>query len=227
MLEASPQDLETRDSKVYVKGSPDKFVRIKDLFTYMPLAGMFLDEGGEFIGKATAYRTGTAAKTDPYTGHTEKMANYWGYSCLGVEVEVDTETGQVKVTRAVNATDCGKAIFPPGVEGQIEGCFSIGLGQALLEEIIFDEGGHIRNPDFLDYKIPTIADHPTFNNFKSIVVECLHEPDRMWGAKGVAEAPITPVMSAIGNAVNNAIGVRVHDPPLSPEKVLRALGKIK
>ena len=84
LLEANPEDLDTRDSVVFVKGSPDKSIRIKDLFEYMPLAGLFLDEGGEFIGKATAYRTGTVAQTDPYTGHTEKMANYWGYSCQGV-----------------------------------------------------------------------------------------------------------------------------------------------
>lgn len=227
LLEANTEDLDTRDSVVFVKGSPDKSIRIKDLFEYMPLAGMFLDEGGEFIGKATAYRTGTVAQTDPYTGHTEKMANYWGYSCQGVEVEVDTETGKVRVTKMVNATDCGKAINPPAVEGQIEGCFSLGMSQALFEEMIFDEKGRQMNANFRDYKLATITEHPPFEKNQSIIVECPHEPARMWGAKGVAEAPITPIAAAISNAICDAIGVRVCDTPITPERILRALGKIK
>jgi CO/xanthine dehydrogenase Mo-binding subunit len=223
-LDVKPEGLDTRDSKVFVKKDPESSIRIKELFTYMPLAGMFLEKGGEFIGKATAYRTGTVAQTDPNTGHTTKMANYWGYSCQGVEVEVDIETGHVKVTRMVNATDCGN---PPGVEGQIEGCFSIGLGQGLLEEMVFDENGRHTNATFRDYKLPSITDHPTFEKSESIIVECAHEPDRMWGAKGAAEAPITPVVAAIGNAVHDAIGVRIYDAPITHQKILKALGKIE
>ncbi len=227
MLEAKPQDLDTRDSKVFVKTDPGRSIPFTELFTFMPLSGMFLDEGGEFLGKATVYRTGTVAQTDPYTGHTKKMSNYWGYSCLGVEVEVDTETGQTKVTRMVGALDCGKALHPPGVEGQMEGSFSMGMGQALFEEMIFDENGRHINPNFRDYKLPTITDHPHFDKQQAIIVECPHEPDRIWGGKGVGEAAITPMVSGIGNAVCDAIGVRIFDPPLTPERILRALGKIK
>jgi CO/xanthine dehydrogenase Mo-binding subunit len=227
MLDAKPEELDTKDSTVFVKSDPENAIPFTDLFTYMPLSGMFLDEGGEFIGKATAYRTGTVAQTDPSTGHTEKMSNYWGYSCLGVEVEVDTQTGNVRVARAVSALDCGKALHPPGVEGQIEGSFSMGLGQALTEEMIFDKQGRHLNPSFRDYKLPTITDHPPFDSLQTIIVECFHEPDRMWGAKGVGEAAITPMVAGIGIAVMDAIGVRLHRPPITPERILRALEKIK
>lgn len=227
MLDAKPKDLDTKDSKVFVKGDPERSIPFTELFTFMPLSGMFLDEGGEFLGKATVYRKGTVAETDPYTGHTKKMSNYWGYACLGVEVEVDVETGQVKVNRMASAMDCGKALHPPGVEGQIEGSFSMGMGQALTEEMIFDEKGRLLNPNFRDYKLPTITDHPYFDKQQSIIVECPHEPDRIWGGKGVGEAAITPMVSGVGAAVSNAIEVRLFDAPLTPERILRALNRIK
>ncbi len=226
LLEAKPEDLDTADSVVFVKDDPDNAIPIVELYTYMPLSGLFLDEGGEFIGKATVYHTGTVYDTDPMTGHTAKMSNYWGYACLGVEVEVDTDTGQVKVSRMASSLDCGKAIYPPGVEGQIEGGFSMGMGQALFEEMLFDEKGRCLNPNFTDYKLPTSTDHPALNKSESIIVECPHKPERMWGGKGVGEATITPMVAGIGLAVNDAVGVRLKDPPITPERILRALGTL-
>ena len=101
------------------------------------------------------------------------------------------------------------------------------MSQALFEEMIFDEKGRQMNANFRDYKLATITEHPPFEKNQSIIVECPHEPDRMWGAKGVAEAPITPIAAAISNAIYDAIGVRVHNPPITPERILRALGRIK
>jgi CO/xanthine dehydrogenase Mo-binding subunit len=227
LLDAKAKDLDTADSLVFVKDDPDNAVPIVDLFTYMPLSGLFLDEGGEFIGKATVYHTGTVYETDPLTGHTAKMSNYWGYSCLGVEVEVDTETGMIRVTRMASSLDCGKAIFPPGVEGQIEGAFSMGMGQALFEELHFDDKGRCVNPSFTDYKLPTSIDHPPLANCESIIVECPHKPERMWGAKGVGEAAITPMVSGLGIAIKDALGVRLKSPPFSPDKIIRALSTLE
>jgi xanthine dehydrogenase molybdenum-binding subunit len=131
---------------------------------------------------------------------------------------VDTETGKVRVLRLVCANDVGLAINPMAVEGQIEGGAQMGLGYALTEELIVREG-KILNPDLLDYRLFTSADMP---EIKSIIVET-DDPKGPFGAKGVGEMGGTPTAAAIANAIYDAIGIRMTQLPMTPERVLAAI----
>jgi CO/xanthine dehydrogenase Mo-binding subunit len=143
------------------------------------------------------------------------------YGCQIAEVEVDTETGKVEVLKIVAAHDVGRAINPKGVEGQLEGGIVQGIGYALTEGIMEQEGRTL-NPSFLDYKILSSSDIP---EMEIIIIEDL-ENDGPYGAKGVGEQGIVPTAAAIANAVHHATGARVSDLPIKPEKVLMALGKL-
>jgi putative selenate reductase molybdopterin-binding subunit len=138
------------------------------------------------------------------------------------EVEVDTETGRIRVLRFVSAVDCGTAINPKQVEGQIEGAVAMGLGYALSEEMKYDAGGRLLNADLVDYKLMHADDMPAMT---TIVVQS-YEPTGPFGAKSVAEVPTNGPAPAVANAVRHALGLRLTDLPLTPDRILRALGKI-
>jgi putative selenate reductase molybdopterin-binding subunit len=138
------------------------------------------------------------------------------------EVEVDTETGMVRVLRFVSAVDCGTALHPQQVEGQIEGAVAMGIGYALTEEMLYDDAGHLRNANLVDYKLIHADDMPSMT---TIVVESF-EPTGPFGAKSVAEVPTNGPAPAIANAIRHAIGVRLTRLPMTPDRVLRALGRI-
>jgi putative selenate reductase molybdopterin-binding subunit len=135
------------------------------------------------------------------------------------EVDVDTKTGRVEVVRFVSAADCGRPINPVLAEGQIEGAVVNGLSYALWEEYRYDETGRLTNPRFWDYKIFTARDIP---ELQTILVESV-EPTGPFGAKSVGEVAINGPAPAIANAVYDAVGVRIRDLPITPEKVWRAL----
>lgn len=147
----------------------------------------------------------------------------YGCSAQIVEVTVDMETGRVRVDRMTDAHDCGLAINVTSVEGQMEGSLSMGLGEALYEEVKIDRKGKILNANLGEYKIPTALDMP---NVKTIVVET-GEPNGPFGAKEVGEGAIMPTIPAILNAVYDAIGVRIDELPLTPERVFMAIQKAK
>jgi len=136
-----------------------------------------------------------------------------------VEVEVDTETGGVKVLKAVCAHDVGRAINPAVVEGQIEGGFVQGMGYALIEDLLVDGNGKILNAGFQDYKTYRPCDLP---EIESIIVETIGS-NEAFAARGVGEAAIKPSAPAVANAIFDAIGVRIKDLPITSEKILRAL----
>lgn len=141
-----------------------------------------------------------------------------------VEVEVDTETGEVKVLRVVFAHDIGKLIHPLAAEGQVEGGFQQGMGYALMEKIQFDgESGACLTGDFLDYKMPTAVEMP--RSIECIFIES-DEPTGPFGAKSLSEPCVSVPAPAIANAIYNAIGVRFRELPITPEKILGALGKL-
>jgi putative selenate reductase molybdopterin-binding subunit len=135
------------------------------------------------------------------------------------EVEVDTETGRVRVLHLASAVDPGVAINPMQAEGQVEGAVAQGLGYALSEEMLFDADGRMLNPNFTDYKIFSAADMPKLT---TILVET-HEPLGPYGAKSISEIPINGVAPAVANAIFNATGVRIRKLPLTAETVLEAL----
>ena len=142
-----------------------------------------------------------------------------GFSAQFCDVEVDPETGHVKILRYVAAQDVGRAIHPKYCEGQITGGVVQGIGWALNEEYIYDKNGRLENAGFLDYRMPVASDLPMI---EAIIVE-VPNPNHPFGVKGVAEANIVPPMAAIANAIQAATGKRLTDLPMSPPKVLAAL----
>lgn len=135
---------------------------------------------------------------------------------------MDTDTGQVTLHRIVSAHDTGRTLNPAACEGQIEGGVAIGCSTALMEHLILDDKGQVVNPSFGDYRMVTSCDVPPI---VPVLVEVPH-PDGPFGAKGIGEGPTTGIAAAIANAVADAIGVRITDLPITPEKILRALGKL-
>jgi len=140
------------------------------------------------------------------------------FGAHGVEVEVDKETGQVKILNYVAAHDVGRAINPMLVQGQIYGATIMGVGYGLTEEILVNHG-RVMNANLLDYKILTAKDKIPV---ESVILEP-YEPTGPFGAKGIGEPACVPSAPALANAVNDAIGIRIKDLPITPEKVLAAL----
>jgi xanthine dehydrogenase molybdenum-binding subunit len=147
------------------------------------------------------------------------ISSTYAFGTQGAEVEVDTETGEVKILRMVAAHDVGKVLNPPGLKGQIYGALAQGVGYALYEELKWDKG-KIQNPDFRDYKIPRTHEMDFPIDLEFIETDDSYGP---FGAKGVAEPGLVPTAPAIANAIYNAVGVRIYDLPITPEKVLKAI----
>jgi putative selenate reductase molybdopterin-binding subunit len=138
------------------------------------------------------------------------------------DLEVDTETGKVRVVELMTAVDCGTILNPKLAEGQVHGAVSMGLGYALCEELLFDGRGRPRSRGFLDYKILKATGMP---RLRTIFVET-YEPTGPFGLKAVAEIPTNGPAPAVGNALKHALGVRLREIPFTPERVLRAIGKM-
>jgi xanthine dehydrogenase molybdenum-binding subunit len=217
-LKAAPDSLEISAGRVRVKDSPDKGMTISDVvkmaespYVTMVPDGMQksnLQEKGTLVGISSL-----APSSNPSPASAEF-----------VEVEVDTETGEVKVLRVVFAHDIGRVINPAGAEGQVEGGFQQGLGFALMENLVFDQtSGACLAGDFLNYKMPTALEMPS--EIKSIFIES-EEPTGPFGAKSLSEPCLIVPAPAIANAIYNAIGVRIRELPITPEKILAALGKL-
>lgn len=136
-----------------------------------------------------------------------------------VDIEVDPETGKVTVLRYTAVQDAGKAVYPPYVEGQLQGGATQGIGWALNEEYIYDSEGRMANPTFLDYRIPTALDLPMI---ETIIVE-VPNPEHPYGVRGVGETPIVPPPAAMANAIYNAAGVHMTELPMSPPKLCAAI----
>jgi len=142
-----------------------------------------------------------------------------GFATHICDVEVDPETGHVKILRYTAIQDVGRAIHPSYVEGQIQGGVAQGIGWALNEEYVYDKNGRLDNPGFLDYRMPVCSDMPMI---EPVMVE-VPNPRHPFGAKGVGEVPIVPPMAAVANAIADAVGTRMRDLPMSPPKLRAAL----
>lgn len=176
--------------------------------------------GGPIMGHGMFMPEFTSAQVDPETGQGGHPNVHYTTGAGAVEIEIDKELGRVKVIKMAEAFDAGKAINPDLVKGQIIGGFVQGLGTALWEEVKFDQNGKILNPNFTDYKIPTALDVPSIMD--PIIVE-VPQPDGPFGARGIAEHTMIPVMPAVANAVENALGIRIKEVPITPEKIINAL----
>src|SRR5579883_249260 len=200
LLTVPAEQLDIHDSVIWADGAPTRLT-IADI----ALETLYGNHRQQIMGKGD------------FSIHDSPAPFYAQFA----EVEVDIETGQVRVTRLVNALDLGRAINPTLASGQVEGAVTMGLGYALSEEVKLDDKGRVRNPGFVDYKLFTTLDMPRMT---TILVED-HEPTGPFGAKSAGEVPINGPAPAIANAVFDAIGVRIRDLPITPEKILAALDK--
>ena len=212
-LEARKEDLIFKDRKIYVKGMPEKGLTFHQLGAISCWV-----KGGQIVGKSSFMVEDPPFDRSGFSGFPFGTMSGYIFAAQAAEVEVDVETGKVKLIRCASAHDVGHAIHPQNVEGQIEGGFVQGIGYALSEEIVFD-GGKVINPSFADYKIPMAMDIPPIT---PIIVEACDETGP-FGAKGVGEPGLVGVAPAIANAIYDAVGVRIKDLPITPEKVLDAL----
>jgi CO/xanthine dehydrogenase Mo-binding subunit len=177
----------------------------------------FAMQAGTIVGfgsYAPAYQ-----KPDPATGTSPNITPFWMLGGAGAEIEVDTETGRIAVTKLVNVADVGRAINPASVERQLTGAAIMQTGFTLFEEMLFSDG-QVLNASLADYKIPGFLDVP--RELTGSFVEVPH-PEGPFGAKGVGETGIFSPSPAIANALYDATGVMLHDMPLTPERVLRAI----
>ncbi|MBL7164020.1 MAG: molybdopterin-dependent oxidoreductase [Anaerolineales bacterium] len=167
------------------------------------------------------YRPPATSPFDPETGECVPNFSY-GYVAQVVEVEVDTETGKIRIVDVISANDVGKAINPQQVEGQTEGAVVQAAGYAIMEKFV-QEDGYVLTPHLSTYLIPGVLDVP--DQVRTVIIE-YPDPIGPWGARGMGEMPYIPFAPAIIAAVHDATGVWFDDFPLTPERVLKGLGRI-
>ncbi len=229
-MRVSPDDLDVKGGVVYLKSKPDQKMDIVRLFLgYRPERdqwGFFASEG-EITGSGVYrqnsipqdYETG---QIDPKLADQDKRATaFFEYTAKAVEVAVNTETGQVKVLRFGCSTDMGQPINPKLCEGQSEGGMAMGIGNALFEEVIVEDGV-VLNPNMVDYIVPPMGAMPSVDNVASLMAPAPHK-DGPYGAKGLGEGGVLGIDAAIADAVYDAVGIRIKDLPITAEKLLKAM----
>jgi len=204
-LEVAVEDLEFKNRRISVKGTPQKG---------MSLSEAVIASQGSVLGRGT-YDSNTEIPNRKGEGN---ISPAYSFGAQVAEVEVDPDTGKIDVLRFIGAHDVGFALNPMHIEGQIEGSIVMGQGQALYEELLIKKGLTL-NPSFLEYKVPTAMES---SKIFSIIVEPI-DPEGPYGAKGMGESTMIPTIPAIANAIDHAIGVRVKDLPITPAKVLEML----
>jgi CO/xanthine dehydrogenase Mo-binding subunit len=213
LLKAASKPLKQEADRLFLKNgkvynSRGQSVSYEDVMTKY-----FGAKAGEIIGRGSYQdkKSTRAVLGSPTT--------FWEISWGGVEVEVDTDTGKITIPKYVSIADVGRAIHPAQCMGQDEGAVMFAIGHTLLEEMIYRDG-QLVNPNLIDYRVPNFHDLP--EEFETILMENQNGPGP-YGSKGTGEGGLLPVASAIANALYNAVGVRIYDLPLTPEKVWRAI----
>ena len=197
-----------------MKGSPDRSLPLEKI-----LRKAHYSPGGTMIMGEYFYDPANENLDREFKGN---LSMTYAFGAHGVEVEVDPETGKVKILNYVAAHDVGRAINPLLLEGQVYGGITMGVGYALSEQLILHKG-EVMNPNFRDYKMLTAKDRIPI---KALVVET-DDPAGPFGAKGIGEPGCVPTAPAIANAIYDAIGVRINDLPITPEKIVAALKQKK
>ncbi len=209
LLGAPAETLTAADGRIFVEADPAQ--------------GVSFVEAAQKAEATHGTLSAVGSYTPPTLGGGFKGAGVgispaYSYTACVAEVTVDPETYDIKVEKLWVAHDCGHALNPVVVEGQIEGSAYMGFGEAVLEESAFRKGLH-KIPSLLDYKLPTIYDTPEIT---ALLVET-HDKEGPYGAKEAGEGPLNPIIPAIANAVYDAIGARVDSTPITPDKIARAL----
>ncbi len=210
MLEANAGDLEIKNDQIAVKGFPEKSLAFEEVAAQ----AVYTNGGAPVMARGT-FIPESVRPDDTLYGN---ISGTYAFGAQGCKVRVDRQTGEVEILEFYAAHDVGRAINPMACEGQIEGSVAQGIGYGLLEKVEYRDGVML-NPGFLNYRIPTSLDVP---RILSSLIEPV-DPAGPFGAKGVAEPAMTPTAVCIANAICDAVGVRIKDLPITPEKVLRAL----
>lgn len=209
-----PKNLDIKDGYV-ISYATEESISLKNIVIYgIPKLNDQGWIGGPVVGVGKfmpSYVTGL----DKETGQGERAVVHYTTGAQAVEIEIDLDTGKIEILKAVSAFDVGKAINPDLVKGQLEGGMVQGFSSAIFEELKKKDGITI-NPSFVDYRIATTADIP--KEMISIIVENAQD-DGPWGARGIGEHPMVPSIAALGNAIHDAVGIRIENPPFSAEKV--------
>ncbi len=210
-LDVPEDQLAAADRKIFDVADPDRFLTFAE-------AAQRAEARFGTLGAVGSYRP--PAAPGKYKGSGVGPSPSYSYSACVVELEVDPETGFITVHKVWIAHDVGRAINPLLVQGQIEGSVYMGLGEALMEEQVFrSRYGLHKTPSMLDYKSPTTLEMPEVESF---LIET-DDPNGPFGAKEAGQGPLLPVAPAVANAVYDAVGVRIDEIPITPEKILRAL----
>jgi CO/xanthine dehydrogenase Mo-binding subunit len=219
-----PEDLFVANGKVIMKKYPRRSMDIKEIFEFDMLPAMpyptYIEKGAEIIGRA-AYHFEPHPDMPKHVG-----GRYFIASAQAVDLEVNIETGQVRIIKFICCADCGKAINRINVEGQIlGGALGQGIGTALSEEMVLING-KVANPNFVDYKCITSMDLPPIDDTKAIIIEIPHDRGP-YGAKGIGEVALCATAPAISAAIYDAIGIRMKCIPMTLEKIYMAIKNIK
>ncbi|MFQ5724096.1 MAG: molybdopterin cofactor-binding domain-containing protein, partial [Terriglobia bacterium] len=206
-----PDRLEARGGRVHLRNGLSKWM------SFPEAVAAALQQFGELTASGS-YAPPPEARGGKFKGAGVGPSPAYSYSAQVAEVSVDPETGQVTVERITAAHDCGRAINPMTVEGQVEGSVWMGLGQALQEEMIWNRG-RLMNPSLLEYKVASTLESPEID---PILVESV-DPEGPLGAKEAGEGSLAAAIPAVANAIYDAVGVRIHTTPITPEKILKAL----
>jgi 4-hydroxybenzoyl-CoA reductase subunit alpha len=211
-LKVNPDDLEFKDSKIFKKDDPGVGM---DFLTAVRRA--YYEKGSPLYGKG--YWAATDIDIVDWKTGRGNLAHGLDFIATGVIVDVDRETGKVTLIQGVSADDAGQPIHPVMLDGQVNGGSAHMTGHALLEDSLYDEKGRMLNYSWRDYKQPTAMDTPEY------IVEHVHthDPYGPFGAKGAGEASSCSSLAAIANGIYDAVGVRIKDLPITPEKILAAL----
>ncbi|MCW2943745.1 MAG: hypothetical protein JWR24_462 [Actinoallomurus sp.] len=218
VLEASPEDLETGNDRVYVRGLPDSGLYLENLASYAAYRTHQLPPGFEpTLESVATYDTPTEREAPDGSGN---LSVTYSSAAHAAHVRVDPDTGRVTVVDYAMAHDTGVVINPLVVEGQHQGGFLMGIGMALGEDYVYDEDGHLLSASFKDYQAPYATELPELTKIYEIPAPSLTIPG---GQKGAGESGAGPVPAAIANAVYDATGVRFTALPITPERMLLAL----
>ena len=203
------------DGELFLQDFDEPWLRVE--LGKLVRAAHFRDGGGQMFTVEAFYDP--SSELPDWERGIGNMSACYTFGTQAVEVEVDTETGEVRIVKMVAMLDVGKVINPQILRGQTIGALAQGVGYALYEEVL-TEGGRILNPNFTDYKIPTAVEMAFPIEIGFVETD---EPTGPYGVKGIGEPGLTPTAPAIGNAIADAVGVRVHDLPITPEKLLAAI----
>jgi 4-hydroxybenzoyl-CoA reductase alpha subunit len=211
--ECDPQDLEAANDQIRHAKDSSKVME------WAEAARMYFNDNGPLVG--TGWYKPPSGLGGDYKGAAVGTSPAFSFSSSVCECHVDLETGKVKIERVTDFHDCGTPINPQAVHGQVEGAVVMGSGEVLMEDVVYDGGGNVLNPNFHDYLLMTIKDAP---EILSGIVDS-YEPEGPYGAKEVGEGATLPVLASVAHAIANATGVWIKDLPITPEKILKALRK--